>query len=53
MAAMLATGGVLSHATAAAAWDLRRSASPVVHVTIAGDAGRARRETCECTAARR
>jgi very-short-patch-repair endonuclease len=44
MAATLATGGVLSHATAAAAWDLRRSASALIHVTIAGDTGRARRQ---------
>jgi very-short-patch-repair endonuclease len=43
VAAVLATGGVLSHATAAAAWDLRRSASGLIHVTIAGDSGRARR----------
>jgi very-short-patch-repair endonuclease len=43
MAAVLATGGVLSHATAAAAWDLRRTSSPLIHVTIAGDTGRARR----------
>jgi len=44
MAAVLATGGVLSHATAAAAWDLRRTSSPLIHVTIAGDTGRARRQ---------
>jgi Transcriptional regulator, AbiEi antitoxin len=40
MAATLATGGVLSHATAAAAWDLRPSASRTVHVTVAGAARR-------------
>jgi very-short-patch-repair endonuclease len=43
MAATLATGGVLSHATAATAWALRRS-SGVIHVTVAGDAGRKRRQ---------
>ncbi|HEX5621510.1 MAG TPA: type IV toxin-antitoxin system AbiEi family antitoxin domain-containing protein [Solirubrobacteraceae bacterium] len=43
MAAVLATGGVLSHATAAAAWDLRPTSSPLIHVTVAGDTGRARR----------
>jgi very-short-patch-repair endonuclease len=41
MAATLATGGVLSHATAAAAWDLASTA--VIHVTIPGHGGRARR----------
>jgi very-short-patch-repair endonuclease len=43
MAATLATGGVLSHATAAAAWDLRRTSSALVHVTVPGDPGRKRR----------
>jgi very-short-patch-repair endonuclease len=43
MAATLATGGVLSHATAAAAWDLRATSSPLIHVTVPGDAGRKRR----------
>jgi very-short-patch-repair endonuclease len=38
MAAALAVGGVLSHASAAAAWDLRRTSSAVVHVTVRGDA---------------
>jgi very-short-patch-repair endonuclease len=33
MAATLATGGVLSHATAAAAWDLRGRGSGAIHVT--------------------
>jgi very-short-patch-repair endonuclease len=42
MAATLATGGVLSHVTAAAAWDLRRT-SGLIHVTVAGDVGRKRR----------
>jgi very-short-patch-repair endonuclease len=44
MAAALATGGVLSHATAAAAWDLRRTSSALVHVTVRGDGGRERRK---------
>jgi hypothetical protein len=44
MAATLAVGGALSHATAAAAWDLRRTSSPLIHVTVAGDPGRKRRE---------
>ena len=43
MAAVLATGGVLSHATAAAAWELRPTSSPLIHVTVAGDGGRERR----------
>jgi very-short-patch-repair endonuclease len=43
IAATLATGGVLSHATAATAWALRRS-SGMIHVTVAGDTGRARRQ---------
>jgi very-short-patch-repair endonuclease len=44
MAAVLATGGVLSHANAAAAWDLRPTASPLIHVTVPTDTGRARRK---------
>lgn len=42
MAAVMAGGdrAVLSHATAATAWDLRRSASGLVHITVAGDGGR-------------
>jgi predicted transcriptional regulator of viral defense system len=39
MATTLATGGVLSHATAASAWDLRPSRSGLIHVTV-GTAGR-------------
>lgn len=39
MAATLATGGVLSHATAAAAWELR-ARTGVIHVTVAGSARR-------------
>jgi hypothetical protein len=42
MAATLATGGVLSHATAAAAWELL-PVGATIHVTMAGDAGRKRR----------
>jgi very-short-patch-repair endonuclease len=44
LAAVLACGesAVLSHATAAVAWDLL-AADGVIHVTVAGDAGRARR----------
>jgi predicted transcriptional regulator of viral defense system len=42
MAATLATGGVLSHATAAAVWELRRSGAGAIHVTVR-DAGRSRR----------
>ena len=45
MAAVLAggPGAVLSHASAAAAWDLRRSASGLIHVTVPSGAGRERR----------
>jgi hypothetical protein len=43
MAATLATGGVLSHATAAAAWDLLPLGGGVIHVTVPGDPGRKRR----------
>jgi REase_MTES_1575 len=45
MAAVLAAGrgSALSHATAAAAWDLRRTSSSVVHVTVPGRGGRERR----------
>jgi len=44
MAAVLAAGrgAVLSHATAAAAWDMRASAG-AIHVTVTGTGGRARR----------
>jgi hypothetical protein len=42
MAATLATGGVLSHATAAAAWDLL-PVGATIHVTVPGDPGRKRR----------
>ena len=42
MAATLATGGVLSHATAAAAWEILRVGA-VIHVTVPGDPGRKRR----------
>jgi very-short-patch-repair endonuclease len=43
MAATLATGGVLSHATAAAAWELLPVGAGAIHVTIPGDPGRRRR----------
>jgi very-short-patch-repair endonuclease len=45
MAAVLTAGpgAVLSHASAAAAWDLRRTSSRVSHVTIPTRAGRERR----------
>ena len=45
MAAVLALGGdaVLSHATAAAAWDLRPVGSGATHVTVPSTAGRKRR----------
>lgn len=45
MAAVLACGdrAVLSHASAAAAWDLLSVGSGLVHVTVPGDSGRARR----------
>jgi very-short-patch-repair endonuclease len=45
MAAVLAVGprAALSHASAAAAWDLRRTSSGVFHVTVAGRGGRERR----------
>jgi len=42
MAATLATRGVVSHATAAAAWDLRPTAAGAIHVTVPGTAGRLR-----------
>lgn len=42
MAATLATGGVLSHASAATAWDMLR-ADGAIHVTVPGDSGRKRR----------
>jgi very-short-patch-repair endonuclease len=46
MAAVLACGegAVLSHQTAAAVWDLRRTASGAVHVSVAGHAGRKKRD---------
>jgi very-short-patch-repair endonuclease len=43
MAATLATNGVLSHTSAAVAWDMLRSASGLIHVTVPGDPGRHRR----------
>ena len=45
MAAVLAAGpgAVLSHASAAAAWDLRRTGARMIDVTIASRAGRDRR----------
>ena len=43
MAATLATGGVLGHATAAAAWDLRPLGSGAIHVSVSGRSGRMRR----------
>ncbi len=43
MAATLATGGALSHATAAAAWDLRPRGTGAIHVSVAGRSGRLRR----------
>jgi very-short-patch-repair endonuclease len=42
MAATLATGGVLSHITAATAWGFARSAG-AIHVTVPGDPGRTKR----------
>jgi very-short-patch-repair endonuclease len=42
MAAKLATGGVLSHATAAWAWQLRPASTGAINVTV-GSAGRKRR----------
>ena len=45
MAAILASGddAVLSHASAAAAWELRPVGSGAIHVTVPGDTGRTRR----------
>jgi hypothetical protein len=43
MAATLAVGGVLSHATAAAAWDLRTTSARLIDVTVASRGGRERR----------
>lgn len=43
MAATLATGGVLSHHSAAAAWGLLPVGSGAIHTTVPGDAGRKRR----------
>jgi hypothetical protein len=42
-AATLAVGGVLSHATAAAAWDLRTTSARLIDVTVASRDGRERR----------
>jgi very-short-patch-repair endonuclease len=42
MAATLATGGVLSHLTAATAWGFAKSQG-AIHVTVPGDPGRAKR----------
>lgn len=46
MAAVLACGptAVLSHASAGALWDLRRSAATIIDVTVPGGGGRARRK---------
>jgi predicted transcriptional regulator of viral defense system len=44
MAATLAVGGVLSHASAADAWDLRASNAALIEVTVRGDGGRERRK---------
>jgi very-short-patch-repair endonuclease len=38
--AAIGEGAVLSHTTAAAAWDIRPSGSPLLHVTVPGRAGR-------------
>src|SRR5918994_979920 len=43
LAAALTTGGALSHATAAAAWDLRPRGSGAIHVSVPGRSGRLRR----------
>jgi hypothetical protein len=45
MAAVLACGegAVLSHASAAAAWDLRRTSSGLIHLTVPTSTGRERR----------
>jgi very-short-patch-repair endonuclease len=43
LAACLATGGVLSHVSAAAAWELRPTNARLIHVTVPGDGGRKRR----------
>ena len=45
MAAVLAAGkdAVLSHATAATAWNLRPPGAGAIHVTVPGDPGRKRR----------
>jgi very-short-patch-repair endonuclease len=39
----LGPGAAVSHATAAAVWDIRATASPVVHVIVPGRGGRKRR----------
>jgi hypothetical protein len=48
-AAVLAcgAGAVLSHGSAAAAWDLRASSSPRMHVTVPSCGGRARRPSMQ------
>jgi very-short-patch-repair endonuclease len=43
MAAVLATGGALSHASAAAAWDLRPRTTGAIDITVAGRSGRMNR----------
>jgi very-short-patch-repair endonuclease len=43
MAATLAAGGLLSHATAAAAWEMLPAKGGLIHVTVHGDPGRKRR----------
>ena len=53
MAAVLATGAVLSHVSAAAAWELRPAGAGAIHVTVPGDPGRARRAGIRPTAAPR
>jgi hypothetical protein len=55
MAAVLAggQGAVLSHATAAAVWELPRLGSGMVHITVPGDPGRKRPKGSRCTAAPR
>ena len=43
MAAVLATGGALSHVSAAAAWDLRPLATGAIHIAVPGHSGRMNR----------
>jgi very-short-patch-repair endonuclease len=40
----LGDGAVLSHASAASAWDIRRSATGLIHVAVPGRGGRKRRQ---------